>query len=106
MKEIWKNIKNFENIYQISNLGNVKALEREYYCGNNFKVKKIHKEQPIKGYIEKNGYKIVCLKNLDNKRTVRVHRLVAEHFILNSENKPEVNHINGIKTDNRAENLE
>ncbi len=56
----------------------------------------------LKPYISNHGYYVVDM----NKKNFRVHRLVAEKFIPNPENKPFVNHINGIKTDNRVENLE
>lgn len=85
--EIWKDIPNYENLYQISNLGNVKSI----------RTNKILKY----GYSH-NGYKIVCLKG----KMFRVHRLVAEAFISNTNNYPQVNHKNEIKTDNRVDNLE
>lgn len=53
-----------------------------------------------------NGYLRVCLSNEIKEKRCSIHRLIAIHFIPNPENKPEINHINGIKTDNRIENLE
>lgn len=85
--EIWKTITKFEE-YQISNLGNVKSL-------------KFGKERYLKA-IKRSGYLRVEL----NSKAFSIHRLVAQEFINNPENKEQINHINGIKHDNRLENLE
>lgn len=94
MNEIWKDIKGYEGLYQISNLGNVKSLS------NNFlRKEKILKHGKLKGYLlvqlSKNG-KIKCY---------RVHRLVAEAFIPNPNNLPQIDHINTDRSDNRVCNL-
>lgn len=90
--EIWKEIKDYP-LYQVSNLGRVKSL-------------RFGKERIIKGGIDTRGYSMMNLTGNNCRESVLTHRLVAKAFIPNLENKPNVNHINGIKTDNRVENLE
>lgn len=94
--EIWKDILDYENRYQISNLGNIKSL---YY--NNTLM-----PQLMIATIFKNGYYRIDLSKNNVSKLFSVHRLVALAFIPNSDNKPEVNHKNGIKTDNFVDNLE
>ena len=98
-EEIWKDIKGYEGLYQVSSEGRVKSLERDIICKNG--VKRHVKEQILKGSICR-GYLRVKLED----RLVYVHRVVAEAFIHNSENKPEVNHKDEVKTNNCVENLE
>ena len=95
--EIWKDIKGYENQYQISNLGNIRALSRK---GQRKGVERM--ETRISNW----GYPIISIWKNNKQKTFSVHRLVAETFIANPNNKAEVNHKNGIKTDNRVENLE
>lgn len=103
--EVWKDINNFEGIYQISNKGNVRSLERYVYCKSKNKPNLI-KECILKQRLDKYGYFIVNLKKNQKSHIRKTHRLVAEAFIENIQNLETVNHINGIKTDNRVENLE
>lgn len=106
MEEIWKDIIGFEGIYQISNFGRIKSLERLVKCGILNSEFRIVKERILKPAINRNGYYKVCLKHKFINKTLLVHRLIAQAFIPNPENKPTINHINGIKTDNRIVNLE
>jgi len=102
--EIYKDIKGYEGIYQISNLGNVKSLSR--LVNNHSGFKKNIKEKILKNNISKTGYYVIDLKNNSKRKTFKIHRLIAILFIDNTFNKGFINHINGIKTDNRIENLE
>lgn len=102
-EEVWKDIKGYEGLYQISNYGRVKSLERliKKFCGN-YTIK----EKILKQSKNADGYLQVSLFQKKNvSKTYRVHRLVAEAFISNHENKSIVDHINGERTDNRVENL-
>lgn len=106
MKEIWKDIAGYENLYQVSNLGNIKSIGRMNYDINTKKVVFLKKEMPLKPFLNHKGYKMVKLQKNKNKKTISIHRLVAQTFIDNPNNLPQVNHINGNKQDNRVENLE
>lgn len=94
MQEIYKDIVGYEGLYQVSNLGNVKSFHRNK-DGTIIKLK-----------TNKYGYNNINLCKKGNKKFILVHRLVATLFIQNKLNKPCVNHINGIKNDNRVQNLE
>lgn len=95
ISEYFIKLKNYEEFYEISNLGNIKSLHKK------------SKNKILKPSIRKtNGYCEVCLWNKEKQNVLKVHRLVLESFLGINLDKPHVNHINGIKTDNRLENLE
>lgn len=103
MKEIRKDIQEYEGFYQISNLGRVKSLARKTFANvNNFTVKE---DKIMKLTVNIFGYITIQLAN-GTKKLHFVHRLIAAAFISNPENKPFVNHIDGVKANNNIENLE
>lgn len=90
MEELWKDIEGYEGLYQISTLG---------------RVKRVTTGRILKGGKNTSGYIQISLYKQGVRDVKRIHRLVAESFIPNTENKPEVNHINEDKTNNRVDNL-
>lgn len=102
--EIWKDVKDYEGLYQVSNLGNVKSLDRIVETKN--RKNYLRKGKVQKKSVNSFGYETVGF-TVDNKTKIyRVHRLVALSFIENPENKPQINHIDGNKTNNNVNNLE
>ena len=106
MNEEWKDIVGFEGLYQVSNLGRIKCLEHK--CPGRYKGKfrtvKEHMMKPAEN--KTNGYMYVSLSNSDRGRTITVHRLVANAFLPNHENKPILNHKDEDKHNNCVSNLE
>jgi hypothetical protein len=96
MEEIWKDITDFEGLYKISNLGKIKRIPSI----------KCKKERYIAACLNDNGYYIIRLYKNSKGKCAKLHRLIAQAFIPTVEGKTFINHINGIKTDNRIENLE
>ena len=105
--EIWRDIKGYKGYYQISNLGRIKSLQRKVPVnrkGQKTFLKTV-KERILKQKTNKYGYKVVDLRRNGHDHRL-VHRLVAQMFIPNPENKPVVNHLDGNKINNNATNLE
>ena len=91
MEEVWKDVKGYEGLYQVSSLGRVR----------NVTTTRILKQAKHHG-----GYMLVRLSKNGKAHTCTVHRLAAQSFISNPENKPQVNHIDENKTNNNVSNLE
>ena len=95
----WKPVKGFEGFYEVSNRGSIRSVDRVI---NNRK----YKGRVMSKQISSNGYQTVQLYNNGRYKKFLIHRLVAESFLLNPENKRCVNHIDGIKINNNLDNLE
>ena len=93
MKEIWKDVKGYEGMYCVSNFGRVKSFKRK-------------KAMILKPFYNMDGYLNVELRDSKSRKTISVHRLVAIAFVPNPLNKPQVNHIDEVKTNNNISNLE
>lgn len=103
--EEWKDIKGYEGLYQVSNEGRVKSLGR--YIKSRGNGKSWRNERILKLKTDKYGYSVVGLTSYEGvMKWKKVHRLVAEAFIPNTDNLPQVNHKNEDKTLNIVENLE
>ena len=96
MGDVWKDVPGYEGLYKISNSGKVKSLRFNHSS----------KEKVLRNRIVGGGYCQVILYKNKNKKAFYVHVLVANSFILNPNNFPEVNHKDGNKTNNHVDNLE
>ena len=110
--EIWKPVKGYEGLYEVSNLGRVRSFDKYVSCTRNgVEMDILHKGKILKPVKRQHGYLGVMLYGKGGHatrgfKTFSVHRLVAEAFIPNPNGLPEVNHIDEDKTNNKAENLE
>lgn len=102
-KEVWKDIEGFEGLYQVSNLGRVKSLEKKVRPNRGSYV---HKERIMTSNCTTHRYRRIILKHNGKKTCRYIHRLVAQAFIPNPENKPQINHKNGDRYFNHVSNLE
>ena len=100
MKEIWKDIKGYEGLYQVSSLGRIKSLER--VDSNNHRVH----ERILKLRHNEHGYYECALCKEGKQKKLKVHRLVADAFIPNVNNYPVVNHKDEVRDNNIVDNLE
>lgn len=102
----WKPVPGYEGIYEVSSTGSIRSVSRELTDCNGFKRHKQGKN--ICQSVSNKGYNLVCLCNgqQTKEKQVLVHRIVAEAFIPNPENKPQVNHKDGNKLNNDVSNLE
>jgi len=104
MKEIWKAVKDYEGIYEISNIGRIRGLDRfiVYKDGRLFKKR----QEYLSPTISTKGYYYVNLSHQGKVKSFRIHQLVISHFVSKPFNKPQTNHKDGNKLNNKAQNLE
>lgn len=101
----WKTIPNFDD-YKISNNGEVISIVRYVYSKKEKTVVPFYREKVLKQFKNRGGYMCVGIGSKGNRKTMKIHRLVATAFIPNPQNLPEVNHKDGDKTNNCVNNLE
>lgn len=100
--EVWRPVKGYEGLYEVSSIGNVRSLDRHSMFGNRYCL---FKGKPLKAYLTPKGYLSATLFKNDKGKHYFIHRLVAEAFIPNPNNLPYIDHINIVRDDNRVENL-
>ena len=103
-KEVWRDVKGYEGFYKVSNYGRVMSVDRTVVF-NDGRVREF-KGVLIKQIVNRFGYSAMYLKKNGKQKVGKVHRLVAEAFIPNPIGKPQVNHIDSKRTNNKVENLE
>lgn len=105
MQEIWKPIVGWEGLYEVSNLGNIRSLDKYVNSGIKNNIKVLRKGQLLKIRINQ-GYLEVTLTHNNKRKYCKVHRLVAQTFIPNPDNLPQINHKDENPLNNNVENLE
>lgn len=100
---IWKDVKSWEGFYQISNRGDVRSLDR---IVNSRYSTAIKRGKVLKKYTDSHGYDVVHFTNKKRKKLYKVHRLVGKAYAKGYDINKEINHIDGIKTNNNMHNLE
>jgi hypothetical protein len=103
--ENWIDIKGFEGLYQVSNLGNIRSLDREITVGYN-NHKRTYKGRMLKKVVNGVGYEVVILNTQQRREYMYVHQIVVDNFININRTGLVIDHINNIKTDNRLKNLQ
>ena len=98
MIEEWRPVVGYEGLYEVSNTGQVRSLDRFYY--------RLHKGKVLSPAKDRYGYLTVTLNCNGKSKTIKIHRLVAEAFLPNPDNLPQVNHKDEDKTNNNVTNLE
>lgn len=102
-KECWRDIKGYEGLYQVSNFGRIKALPKKRNNGTGYYIQK---EKIMKPQLKNKRYLGIYLTKEGKHKNYLIHRLVAENFILNPNNYPQINHIDCNKLNNNVNNLE
>ena len=101
-EEIWRPVVGYEGLYEVSNTGRVRSLDRYVRC----KSYRLHKGKVLSPGKDKDGYLFVVLSCNGKHKTIAVHKLVAQAFIPNPDDLPIINHKDEDKTNNRVDNLE
>ena len=105
--ETWKGVKNYEDLYEVSSFGRVRSLPRTCRKLEGKVMKEyLYDGKLLKPFRDRKGYLSVRLYRNDKTKDMKVHRLVAEAFLPNPNNLPQINHKDEVKNNNRVENLE
>lgn len=102
--KLWINIENYTGLYEVSNEGEIKSLAKRVKNKDGYRITKERILKPVKD--SRGGYLFVTLHKEGKHSPVKIHRIVAKHFVENSNNYVEVNHIDGNKLNNSSSNLE
>ena len=103
MQEIWRDVPGYERLYQVSNYGSVRSVDRIIKDNNRTRL---YKGKPLKQFLDHKGYCVVTISKQGSLKQIKVHRLVGMAFIPNTEGHPEINHKDENPKNNRVDNLE